>query len=178
MKHYATLAAVLLTVVTTPSLRAQSAGAQPGRTMTMGMTALNDYEGRGLGAAAEWPIRQVSQHVSLRLGGMAGYHYNAEPFGPVSLGTRLFPVLGVANVQLQRSADSRFTMHAGVTAGLTYVAVSGYSSALGLPDERGTKSSVGVQLGARYWLSSQLGVSGQMGVGDIPGFFGGVMLRW
>jgi hypothetical protein len=56
--------------------------------------------------------------------------------------------------------------------------VSGYSQALNIPDARGPRRAIGVQLGARYWLSNRIGMSGQIGVGDIPGFFGGAMLRW
>jgi hypothetical protein len=140
--------------------------------------ALAEYEGDGVGGAAEWPVARLSPTWSVGLGGMTGVQHNAEPVGNSRLTTYRMPVMGVANLQYQRTPDSRLALYSGVTAGVTRIWVPGFSSVQGAYDERGTHQNVGMQFGGRYRLGNRIGLMTQIGVGGIPGVFGGAMLRW
>lgn len=146
------------------------------RTLSLGIMALGDYEGDGGAIAMEWTVARLSSRFSVGIGGMAGVQHNSEPYGSVRNTTYTVPLLGVSNIQYQSQPNSRLALYGGVTAGITHVAMPGYKG-VGL-DERGNKSSVGVQVGARFRLASRMGLMAQLGVGDQPAIFSGLTWRW
>lgn len=147
------------------------------RSLSLGIMALGDYEGDGAGVAVEWPVARFSPRFSLGVGGMVGMQQNTEPHGTVRFTNYTIPVLGIGNLQYQHRPDSRLSLYGGLTAGITHVSVRNYQPGLGL-DERGTHLSVGTQIGARYRLANHMGLMAQLGVGDMPALFAGVVVRW
>jgi len=160
-------------------LRAQSDGfmEKDQRVVSAGYMALGDYEGSGVGIAAEWGVARLSSRLTLGLGGFAGLQRNTEPFGAVQLTSTTIPVMGIANVHLNSTSRPKLDLYAGMSTGLTRVTVSGAVAGIGIPDESGTSLSVGAQLGARYAMLRRLSLMGQLGFGDLPFLYGGLSLK-
>lgn len=171
---------IALAAGTASTARAQSSRSvtASNRLLSVGHTALGNFEGDGVAVAAEWPVATLGSRLTLGVGGMVGLHHNAEPFGNVRLTSRIIPVFGVGNLSYQRHPDSRLALYTGLTSGVNLVTVRGFTRGLGVPDERGANFAVGGQVGVRYRLARRVGLMGQVGVGDIPGVFAGATLRW
>jgi hypothetical protein len=148
----------------------------------------------GAGAQLEVGVFDFTPKIRLGVGGSVGYTRRSESGATLSG----IPVYGIGNVHFALQGQPDLDLYAGVSAGFTrfrsnlgeiiidrvvaadapdasYRVVSARAAAV---TASSTESGVGLQGGVRYSFGKSFSVQGQLGLGDIPLFFGGVSFKF
>jgi hypothetical protein len=153
--------------------------------------------GTGLGAGVQLEVGVVDFTPKIRLGvgGLLGYTRRSQS----SVKLSAIPVYAIGNVHFEMPDYPDLDLYAGLSVGFTRFSVKSdvtfvdkivpagtqapslnvvtRSSSAAISNSS-TGTGVGVQGGIRYSLGKSFTLQGQLGLGDIPLFFGGVSFKF
>ncbi len=163
------LGAVLAAPVATA--HAQAPLAVGGKLLNVGLFADG---GTGLGVGFEVGVLELAPRVTLGLGGTFGFWGDSGPGVDVTS----IPILANANVHFGLAEVPQLDLFGGIGLGIVRSTFDYDGPGEGPRDDSDTKSAFGVNLGARYEFTQQLGGIVQLGIGDIPELFLGVSIKF
>lgn len=162
-----------------PSLAtAQSKNFSKGdRVLSVGFMTGGDYDGSGVGVQAEFGVLPIGK-ATLGIGGFVGYQHNSKSAGVFKSTTTAVPFMVISNLHIPIESQPNLDLYGGVSIGFLHTSseVEGLGAVGGKSSD--TDSGFGVQVGARYWLTSKLGVNAQLGFSDIPLIQAGVSIKF
>lgn len=169
--------ALMITALTSVASAQSKAFDKGDRVATLGFMTGNDYDGSGFGAQVEWRLLPIGK-ASLGVGGFVGFQHDSKGVGTVKTTASWMPMMATANLHFPLENQPRVDLYAGASFGFVRasVDVKGAGTLSGKASD--TDSGFGIQGGARYWLGSKLGVSGQVGFGDIPLVIAGLAFKF
>lgn len=147
------------------------------RVLSAGFMTGGDYDGTGLGVQAEFGVLPIGK-ATLGIGGFVGYQHSSKSAGVFKSTTTTLPFMVISNLHIPIESQPNLDLYGGVSIGFLHTSaeVEGLGAVGGKASNTG--SGFGVQLGARYWLVSKLGVNAQIGFKDIPLIQAGVSLKF
>jgi opacity protein-like surface antigen len=170
--------------------------------VSIGVLTGGDYEGIGIGGTVEFGALKLSKSVHLGLGASAGLVRDSEGSGSAKVTASVFPLFGIANLHFSPPSQPKLDLYAGASAGIAYARVSGdfvddfEDSRRKVPSaepvslvvrrSRGAQRAsisdsefgFGIQGGAHFGLTNSMSVTAQIGLIDIPLFYGGVSFKF
>jgi opacity protein-like surface antigen len=190
-----------LVVLVPTHLAAQSASHfGPGsKLVSLGvLTGGDNYDGTGGGGTFEIGILSLSKSVHLGIGGSLGYMRSTQGSSGFELSLSQIPAYGIGNLHYSPPSQPKLDLFAGASVGVTYSRVSGdvfadrvvplvpesvalltrARAAARRATESNTDTGFGIQGGAHYAVTNAMSVTAQIGLIDIPLFFGGVSFRF
>ena len=176
-----TAAAALMLVPAVASAQAASTPAfgKGSRVLSLGIMTGGDYEGFGAGGSFEIGTHQLTNTLTLGLGGMVGFVRDSESGFGADFSVTQIPIMAIGNVHLALPSQPKLDLYGGVSLGIISARVS-YDSPVAGVDGSASESDfgVGIQVGARYAATERMQVFGQLGVNDIPLLFAGVSFKF
>ncbi len=135
-----------------------------------------DYDGTGFGGQVEFGLLPIGK-TTLGIGGFAGFQRDSEGTGIYKATATVVPIMAVGNLHFPIASQPKLDVYAGASIGFirASVSVDGVGAVGGKASN--TDSGFGIQGGARYWMSSSLGVNAQVGFGDIPLIQAGISFK-
>jgi opacity protein-like surface antigen len=170
--------------------------------VSIGVLTGGDYEGFGVGGTVEFGALKLSKTVHLGLGASAGLVRDSEGSGAAKVTASVFPLFGIANLHYSPPSQPKLDLYAGASAGIAYARVSGdfvddfvdshgkvpsaEPVSLVVRRSRGARRATvsdsefgfGLQGGAHFGITNSMSVTAQIGVIDIPLFYGGVSFKF
>lgn len=165
LRLVASLAA--LSLVPSIAMAQQKTFSKGDRVVSVGFMTGGDYDGSGFGIQGELGLFPVGK-ATIGLGAFTGYQHKSKEAGVFKASSSMIPFMAVANLHIPLEAQPNLDLYGGVSAGLVRASaeVEGLGSVGGKSSS--TDSGLGIQVGARYWLTSALGINAQIGFNDIP----------
>jgi opacity protein-like surface antigen len=172
------------------------------RIASIGVLAGGDnYDGAGAGTTVEFGALSISKDIHLGIGASLGYMRSSEGSGIAKVSLSQIPAYAIGNLHFTPASQPKLDLYAGASVGLTYARVSSEtvifddvvrtplpqqsllllmrrSGAAARVSESNTDTGFGIQGGAHFGLTDALSVTAQIGLIDIPLFYGGVSFKF
>ncbi len=146
------------------------------RVLSFGVMAGGAFDGLGGGATVEWGVASLGAHLHLGVGAFVGAERDSKTERSVKTTQLIIPLLATGNLHLTTAGHPKLDSYIGASAGLLRTSADITSAATGAISDLGF--GVGMQVGARYWLSSRVSAAGQIGLGDVPLVFAGLGFKF
>jgi hypothetical protein len=146
------------------------------RVITFGAMAGGAYDGLGGGAMVEWGVASLGTHLHLGVGAFVGAERESDTQRNVTTTQVIIPLMATGNVHFTTAGRPKLDSYFGASLGLLRTSADITSAATGAISD--LEFGAGLQAGARYWLSSRVNATGQVGVGDVPLVFAGLGFRF
>jgi hypothetical protein len=164
------------------------------------LTGGENYEGFGAGGTLEIGAISFSKSVTLGIGGSLGYMRTSEGTGTVAVTVGQIPIYAIGNLHFSPPSQPKLDLFAGASVGVTYYRASGdvddfeervvahpsesvllrlgRVSAARRASTSSTETGFGIQGGGHFGLTNSMSVTAQIGLIDIPLFYGGVSFKF
>jgi opacity protein-like surface antigen len=196
------IASLIVFVATLAQAQTASTFTTGSRIASVGVLAGGDkYDGAGAGGTVEFGALTLTKRIHLGVGASLCYMRSNKGSGIAKVSLSQIPAYAIGNLHFTPASQPKLDLYAGASVGVTYSRVSSElvifddvhrtllppetvflrtrrSSAAARVSDSSTDTGFGIQGGAHFGLTDAISVTAQIGLIDIPLFYGGVSFKF